>query len=307
MIQITGSVVLYNAKFDEVKKVVESFLNCTLMKKLYIVDNSETDILRDRLSVYNVEYIFTGKNIGYGAGHNIAIRKSIGVSKYHLILNSDIEFNPETLTGLFRFMEYNTDVGLVMPKVIYNNGDLQYVCKRLPTPADLFARRFVPGIAKPYMKEFLDSYEFKNKDYDSMMHVPHITGCFMFIRTKIFPIAGMFDERFFLYLEDTDLCRRINECALTVYYPLEQITHGFVRGSNKNFRLFLIHLQSSIKYFNKWGWFNDKMRVAVNNSLANNSFERNVREWESPFELIPEKTETKQLSSEKLLSEMYAG
>ena len=303
---ITGSIVLYNNKFDEVKKVIESFLNCSLIKKLYVIDNSETDILRERLSAINAEYIFTGKNLGYGAGHNIAIKKAIGVSKYHLILNPDIHFTPQTLTGLFRFMEHNTDVGLVMPKVLYRNGDLQYVCKKLPTPADLFARRFIPGVVKPFLKNFLDSYEFKNKNYDTMMHVPHITGCFMFIRTKLFPIAGLFDEQFFLYLEDTDLCRRINEYALTVYYPHEQITHGFVRGSNKNLRLFLIHLNSSIKYFNKWGWFNDKMRVLVNNSLADNSFNRNAADWATAAKLTSQELRGKRRNSEAITTDSYA-
>lgn len=317
MNDITGSIVLYNNNIADVKKVIESFLNSTLIKKLYVVDNSEKDTLREPLGVYNLEYIFTGKNRGYGAGHNIAINKSIGFSKYHLILNPDIEFKPETLTGLFQFMEHNTDVGLVMPKVLYKNGDLQYVCKRLPTPVDLFARRFIPGIVKPLLKNYLNQYEFKNKDYDSMMHVPHITGCFMFIRTKLFPIIGGFDEQFFLYLEDTDLCRRIHENSLTVYYPYEQVTHGFARGSNKNWKLFLIHIDSSIKYFNKWGWFNDKMRVLVNNSLADNSFKRNVNDWTFPTskavpKMAPETTfeelRTKQqLNSEIITSESYAG
>ena len=303
---ITGSIVLYNNKFDEVKTVVESFLNCSLIKKLYVIDNSETDSFSGQLNAYNVEYIFNGKNLGYGAAHNIAIKKAIGVSKYHLILNPDIQFTPQTLNGLFKFMEYNTDVGLVMPKVLYNNGNLQYVCKRLPTPADLFARRFVPGLAKPFFKSFLDSYEFKNKDYDTMMHVPHITGCFMFIRTKLFPIAGLFDEQFFLYLEDTDLCRRINEYSLTVYYPHEQISHGFVRGSNKNLRLFLIHLNSSVKYFNKWGWFNDRMRVLVNNSLADNSFNRNVNDWALPAKESSQELRSNRRNSETMTSDSYA-
>lgn len=279
MTDITGSIVIYNNKLNEVKKAIESFLNCSLLKKLYIIDNSETDAFRILLDMYNIEYIHTGKNIGYGAGHNIAINKSIGVSKYHLVLNPDIHFNANTLTGLFNFMEYNMDVGLVMPKVLYQDGELQYLCKKLPSPADLFARRFIPGPIKPFLQNFLESYELKGKDFNSMMLVPNLSGCFMFIRTKLFPIVGTFDERFFLYLEDTDLCRRINENSLTVYYPLEQITHSYNKASYRNFKLLLCHLKSSVIYFNKWGWFNDKRRELANEIIPNNVFSRDITKW----------------------------
>jgi GT2 family glycosyltransferase len=113
----------------------------------------------------------------------------------------------------------------------------------------------------------LSAYELRHKDYNSIMEVPNLSGCFMFVRTEVFSKVGLFDERYFLYLEDTDLCRRINEHYRTVYYPVESIIHGYRRESYKSFKLLAYHLRSSIQYFNKWGWFNDRKRALINQAV----------------------------------------
>lgn len=282
MFDISCSIVLYNTPIENLKKSVKSFLNCTLNTKLYLVDNSPTDELRNYVNAPNIEYIHTKKNIGYGAGNNIAIRKSIDQAKYHLVLNPDVEFDPKTLEGLFKFMELHSNVGLLMPKVLYENGDTQHLCKKLPAPADLFLRRFIPEKIKNHLKSYLDEYELKHLDYNSTMQVPNLSGCFMFMRTSTLYQSGIFDEQYFLYLEDTDLCRRINECALTVYYPQEKIYHCYNKASYRNLKLLMYHLDSTIKYFNKWGWMNDKRRNEINRSLRNRKRISNL----SDFELV---------------------
>jgi GT2 family glycosyltransferase len=272
MIEVSCSIVLFHNPVDEITKAVESFLNSTKNVKLYLVDNSADDSLRFIFESYPVEYIYNGRNLGYGKAHNIAIQKSINVSNYHLILNPDVEFEPGVLSRLSKFMEQHDDIGLIMPKILYVNGDMQYLCKMLPSPAHLFVRRFIPGPFKLLFKKILDKYELKNKDYNSIMETPNLSGCFMFIRTSVFNEIGMFDERYFLYFEDTDLCRRISEQYRTVYYPRVSIVHGYSKASYKSFKLMKLHLTSSIKYFNKWGWFNDRKRVLINTSILNNSY-----------------------------------
>jgi GT2 family glycosyltransferase len=273
MYEITCSIVLYRNPVDEVRKAVESFLSCPKRIRLYLVDNSPDDSLRFQFMNPHIEYIFTGKNLGYGSGHNIAIKRAQGQSLYHIILNPDVEFDPIVLNGLFAFMENNGNVGLVMPKVLYRNGALQYLCKKIPSPSDLFLRRFFPGPLKFVVNKFLEAYELRHKDYDSIMEVPNLSGCFMFIRTAVFMNIGLFDEQYFLYLEDTDLCRRINKYYRTIYYPRESIIHGYSKASYKSFKLMRHHLQSSIKYFNKWGWFNDKRRWTINRVIDQSSFQ----------------------------------
>ncbi|MEO5562136.1 MAG: glycosyltransferase family 2 protein [Chitinophagaceae bacterium] len=271
MIEISCSIVLFNNKAEEIRKTVESFLNCTRDIHLYLVDNSPEDDLRYEFDSPRIEYIFTGRNLGYGTAHNLAIEKAQGYSKYHLILNPDVDFNPDILEALYKFMEQRDDIGLVMPKVLYRNGEMQHLCKQLPSPADLFLRRFLPGKMKLLFKNLMARYELKNKDYNSIMDIPNLSGCFMFVRTKVFAEVGFFDEQYFLYFEDTDLCRRINEYYRTVYYPRVSIVHGYSKASYKSFRLMRYHLKSSVKYFNKWGWFHDRKRILINRSVVDNS------------------------------------
>ncbi len=100
--------------------------------------------------------------------------------------------------------------------------------------------------------------------YNKQMQVPYLSGCFMFMRTSFFKKVGLFDEQFFLYLEDTDLSRRFQEHGKNIYFPEVTITHEHARGSYKNPKLFYIHSVSAIKYFNKWGWWNDKKKEEIN-------------------------------------------
>lgn len=264
-IVISGSIVLYKTD-KKVRNSIKSFLNTFLPVKLFLIDNSPTpqlkEQLKDILQDDRIEYIFNKKNIGYGAGHNIALRKALRLSSYHLVLNPDVYFDTDVLEELVSFMEANTDVGLVIPKVVYPDGNLQYLSKLLPNPSDLIFRRFLPSSV---IKRRLYNYEMKFSGYDKRMEVPYISGCFMFMRTSILDSVGLFDERFFLYLEDTDLSRRFFVAGKNIYYPGVQIVHRHERGSYKNLRLLFIHIKNAILYFNKWGWWGDRERKLINN------------------------------------------
>jgi GT2 family glycosyltransferase len=86
----------------------------------------------------------------------------------------------------------------------------------------------------------------------------------MFLRASVLRKTGGFDERYFMYLEDVDLSRRIGRVARTVYYPTVCITHAYQKGSYKSSVLLRRHIRSAIRYFNKWGWFFDAERTDVN-------------------------------------------
>jgi len=257
---LTASIVTCRNDTIMLQKAINSFLNTEMAIRLIVVDNSPCDEIRKICNDNKIEYVFNNANIGFGAGHNIAIRRILELSKYHLVLNPDIYFSKGNLEKLYNFMENNNDVGLVMPKILYPDGSLQYLCKKLPTPFDLILRRFIPSFLKPLFRKRLDSFEFKDRDYNEIMSVPGLSGCFMFIRTGIFKEIGMFDERFFMYAEDTDLCRRIGNKYKTMYYPEAVIYHEYAKGSYKSNKLLMVHINSAIKYFNKWGWFFDKDR-----------------------------------------------
>lgn len=259
---ISSSIVTYKNSKTMLQNVILSFLNTDLNVKLYIVDNSPTDEIQELCRDERIKYIFNNANVGFGAGHNIAIKKSLNLSKYHLVLNPDIYFEKGDLEEIYGFMELNDDIGGVMPRVLYPDGSIQHLCKLLPTPCDLIFRRFLPF--KSLKEKRNNFYELQFTGYDKVMDVPCLSGCFMFIRIQVFKRVGLFDERFFMYLEDTDLSRRIHKYYRTVYYPEAVVYHGYEKGSYKNLRLLKYHIESAIKYFNKWGWFFDKERNLIN-------------------------------------------
>ncbi|WP_432205377.1 glycosyltransferase family 2 protein (plasmid) [Cetobacterium somerae] len=261
MYDITSSIVTYNTKIDELQKAIESFLNTDLNVRLYISDNSPTDDLKEFINKFNdkrINYIFNDRNGGYGWGHNQIIKKVMGKSNYHLILNPDIYFKNGVLEELFSYMEKNRDTGNIMPMVKYPNGEIQYLCKRIPSPKDLFLRKFCP--IKWIIERNNLKYEMRETGYNQIMNVPILSGCFMFIRTEVFENVGLFDERYFMYMEDFDLSRRIHEKYKTIFYPKVEITHAHAKESFKNKKMAKIHLKAAIKYFNKWGWLFDRKR-----------------------------------------------
>jgi len=267
---INVSIVLFRNDKDLVKKAIYSCINSILINKLYLIDNSPTDALSCLANLDSrIIYIFNNANLGYGKAHNIALRKSIEENiPYHLVLNPDVYFESGVLEELYNFMEANKDVGLVMPKVLYPDGNIQYLCKLLPTPLDLFGRRFLNfGPFKKIVEKRNEIYELRFTGYDKIMEVPYLSGCFMFIRTAVLKKVGLFDERFFMYLEDTDLSRRIHRVAKTIYYPYVHIYHEYGKGSYKSLKLLYYHIKSAIKYFNKYGWFFDKERQEINKRI----------------------------------------
>ena len=260
---INVSIVLYHSDKMQVKHLLDTIAPSEQVGHIYLIDNSEEpDKEYTYLYKKKTEYIFNGQNLGYGAAHNIGIRKSLKLRvAYHLVVNTDIEFNREILDEMVDFMKQNRDVGQLMPKVVYPNGELQYLCKLLPTPLDLFGRRFLP---KRMMRKRMERFELRRSGYDKIMDVPYLSGCFMLLRVEALRQVGMFDERFFMYPEDIDLTRRIHREFRTVFYPYVSVVHNHEQASYKNKQMLKIHIRNICLYFNKWGWLFDKERREVN-------------------------------------------
>lgn len=256
------SIVLYNPQWDEVNNLVTELIQARCVRKVYLVDNSATKTDYQKPSD-KVRYMWNkGKNLGYGAAHNIAIRESVWYkTPFHLVMNADIQVRHEDIETIFAFMLDHPEVGQLMPHVVYPDGQTQYLCKLLPSPLDVFGRRFLPS---RLMRRRNERYELRNSGYDKPMNVPYLSGCFMFLRTEAVLKARLFDERYFMYPEDIDLTRTIHRDYLTLYWPQVTIVHNHQRESYKNPRLLKIHITNMCRYFNKWGWFCDKERRLFN-------------------------------------------
>lgn len=266
--EISASVVVTYEKLDDIAKVIKSY-SPAKRRKLYIVDNSEAEIYTEYVSSLNNSYIYhikNQKNIGYGAAHNRAIRiAKKRNTKYHIVLNPDLYFEPSVIDELCRYADKCDKVVYMLPKVVYPDGETQYLCKLCPTPFDAIGRRFLPEklIEKQQIR-----YEIRDSGYNRILNPPILSGCFMFMRTSTLKKHNMeFDERFFVYYEDFDLIRRLHRVGLTLFYPKVTIVHNHARAGHKFNKMFFVMMSSAIKYFNKYGWVIDKERYKWNKKM----------------------------------------
>ena len=276
--------------------LVEELLRVKNLRKIYLLDNTEEafrktgiakekaraeqekaeakaeqekagmagakETLAKRFGTKQVRYMAMPENLGYGRAHNIALRESAYYqTELHLVMNSDIRVKAEDIDAMHDWMTVHPEAGQLIPKVLNPDGTQQYLAKRLPSPIDVFGRRFLPKwmIAKRNKR-----YELRDLDLKRPVNAPYLSGCFMLLRTKAAVEAGLFDERYFMYPEDIDLTRTIHRHYLTLYYPEWTIIHAHAQASYKDTRMLRIHIQNMCRYFNKWGWFFDRERKRFN-------------------------------------------
>ena len=233
-------------------KSINKYTSNALDKTVYIVDNSElsgtpeqTQFTKE-LKDLNADYIDAKANLGFGAGHNKVLH--LLDSDYHAIVNPDILLFEDTFYSLTNYMEENKDVGVCFPKLLSEDKEILPVYRKDPTFADMFLRKFIPF----GFKKRKDEITYADADYEKPFPIEFGQGSFVFIRTELFKKLGGFDERYFMYLEDADLCREARKYAKVMYTPCTGVIHKWQRGSGKNMKLFKIHTESMFKYLAKW-------------------------------------------------------
>ena len=138
----------------------------------------------------------------------------------------------------------------MIPQILDEKGQRQPVYRKDPTVFDMFIRMFCKNL---FPRRIAD-HTLQKEDYSKPFWVPFGQGSFLVIRTELFKKLGGFDDRFFLYMEDADLCRRVNQESNLMYLPKAVVIHRWEKASHKDLRLFRIHLASMKAYFDKWGW-----------------------------------------------------
>lgn len=264
---ITASIVIYKTAPEELETILNSLFQ-TPVNILYLVDNSPLVASLKQYADYSsrIRYISNPANTGFGAAHNLAIAEAIKMgSRYHFVVNPDISFKDDVVTPMVEYMENNTGIGMMMPKVLYPNGQMQYLPKLLPSPFGLLLRKL--KFPKGIYRNFIRKYELRNISSDKICNVPVLSGCFSLLNIEVIKEIGAYDDHFFMYFEDFDLSRRVHKKYKTIYFPQISVFHGYEGGANKNLRLFKIFVLSAIKYFGKWGWFFDKERVMINRQV----------------------------------------
>jgi GT2 family glycosyltransferase len=200
-----------------------------------------------------VEIVCGHGNIGYGAGHNLAITRTD--THYHLILNPDVWLEVSALSEALKFMTAYPEVGLLAPMVEDQHGSRQYLCKRYPSVLDLLLRGFAPGLLKRIFQRRLNHYEMRDQIGDNVKwDVPLVSGCFMLFRQPLLVNMHGFDADFFLYFEDYDISLRTAKYARTAYVPTVRIVHFGGQAARKGWRHISLFLRSAYTFFNRHGW-----------------------------------------------------
>lgn len=255
---IITSIVLYKHSYSDISVTLNCLIESDYIHKIILVDNDNSD-WASNFNHEKVIYLKSEGNFGFGYGHNLAIQRYAAESTLFLICNPDIRFEQSAFNQLAEFA-LQREEGLFLPKIKFENGENQFGARLLPTPLNLFARRF----SKQLATKLDQSYLLKSFDLKQPIFAPYLSGCFMLFDSKKLLALKGFDERFFMYMEDIDLSRRCAEKFGNIYYPLVEITHIHEQASYKNSKLFKAHLRSAIQYFNKWGWIYDTKRILLN-------------------------------------------
>lgn len=259
---VNASLVLYhNPKTD-----IDRLLDCVLRSCigfLFIVDHSETDEFGYLESISDrVRYTRTA-NHGYGTGHNLGFRlaQEVAESRYHIVLNPDVYFEPSAISAIVEYMETHPQVGQLMPEILYPDGRHQQLCKLLPTPCDIIVHYLAPA---PIRRRHDRRYYLNTEHLENELEVPYIAGCFMFFRSECFRTIDGFDPRFFMYFEDNDITRRMGTVARTVYFPGAKVFHSYNSAYRYSLKMLRASAVSAVRYFSKWGWLVDPQRRRIN-------------------------------------------
>jgi len=224
-----------------------------------VVDNASRDDTVDMLRRLfpKVRIIKNKTNRGYGPAVNQGLRSHS--SRYVLVLNPDVRAHPGAIPSLVGFMNANPDTALVGPRLLNPDGSLQFSARRFYTLKTLLLRRTPLGRIFPN-HTILRDHLMADWGHEEARDVDWVLGGCMMVRTRFLDHCGGFDERYFLYLEDTDVCRTAwREGKRVQYFPEAIFTHSHRQASRNGLRemgAWFHHLASGLKYYLKWndGW-----------------------------------------------------
>ncbi len=227
-------------------------------REIIVVDNASGDNMDSlKKDFSHIKIIESPINSGMGEGNNLGIKNSRG--DFILILNPDTYVEKNAIKTLFFYMRDNPRTGIIGPKLLNPDGSLQYSCLRFP-------KIYLPIMRRTFFGKFFKSesarFMMANFGHDAIKEVDWMLGSALLIRRSMLDKIGpAFDKRFFMFFEDTDLCRRAKAAGFGVIYnPSARATHDHARSSAKGLwfiapftnKLARSHIASWIKYFWKW-------------------------------------------------------
>lgn len=257
---VSAIVLNYRTPADTVR-CTEALLRQTIASdiEIIIVDNHSCDhslqILRGLLGKgTSIQILETTKNIGYGRGNNLGAERAKG--EFLLIINPDTTLEPQALERMVQYLRAHSDIGILGPQLLLPNGKIRDSFRTFPTPTDILIKR---SVLRFFFRKRMSAYLQWGAHSQETRDVDWVVGACLLIRKKFFQELGGFDPRFFLFFEDTDLCRRCHAASKrVVYFPEAKACDSAHRLSEGGLltiftkKTVRIHLMSALKYFWKW-------------------------------------------------------
>lgn len=229
--------------------------------EIIVVDNNSHDeesllFLKKAHEDKRITLIRSPKNVGFGNGNNLGAR--IAQGEFIFFHNPDVTVNEDSLQKMVNYLERNKDIGMIGPKLVYSSGKVQESCRRHMKFSDLVLNRTPLG-KLPAFRPRVKRYLMEDFDHSKIQDVDLITGAAIMMPKPVFDKVSGFDPRYFLFMEDFDLCRMVKKAGYrVVYYPEAEVNHYHKRLSQGSLlklvrkKVFWLHVSSAFKYFWKW-------------------------------------------------------
>lgn len=253
-------IVTYNSA-DVISNTLESIFKyfVTFEYEIIIIDNNSSDNISEIICKFNtnrIKLIKNKYNVGFAKANNTALEICTG--DYILILNPDIIITSKTnLSFLINELNKDNNIGVVAPKLLYENGELQESARNFPNPLLLLIRG--SGLERFFKKfKFYKNYLYLDIKNDSSVIVEWVIGAFILIKSNKLQQINYFDEKYFMYYEDADLCLRLlKNDYKTLYVSKCEAIHKYQRESAKKIfsKLKYYHIKSIIRFFRKHFFF----------------------------------------------------
>ena len=226
-----------------------------LAMEIIVVDSASADgsVAMLRAEFPAARLIACQRNVGFSAGNNLGLAEAR--AEHILCLNPDTEIVGAALLSLLQFLRAHDDVGLVAPQLISPDGRVQATRYRFPTLASALCDGTIVEHWFPHNR-WLRRYHYADANDGVVQDVDWLMGACLLLRRKAIPPGG-FDEQFFMYSEETDLCKRMKDAGWrVVYFPAAQVVHHHSQSSDQVVPLRHVRFQSSrVRYFRKHhGW-----------------------------------------------------
>lgn len=218
---------------------------------VWVVDNGSTDGSPEMvLSEFpDVNLVWNEGNVGYARACNQGIESS--AEPLMVLLNSDTLLTPDSIAAVTRCFERNPRAAVVGPRVLNPDGTVQYSCREFPSMQDAFFHAFL-GLFSA-QNRFSTRYKKMDWDHGRECEVDWVSGCFMALRREAVEAVGGFDEGYFMYVEDVDICWRLRRADWEVHYvPEGDVTHLVAQSSRlASTRMTYHHHRSMLRFHRK--------------------------------------------------------